>query len=109
AVALRQLGLKLVSLPPSSAEASATCVFVTPRLARCLVEVQSSSGTKAERRAQIPFHDAEDLAESLALIVSDMLTTKFPEVVTPPPPPAPPPSPPPSAPSPSPPTPTPHE
>jgi hypothetical protein len=91
AVALRQLGLTLVSLPPSSADASASCSFATPRTARCLVVVQSSSGAKADRHAQIPFHDAEDLAESLALIVSDMLTTQFPEVLTTPPPPAPPP------------------
>jgi hypothetical protein len=105
AVALRQLGLTLVSLPPSSADASASCAFATARLARCLVEVQSSSGVKAERRAQIPYHDAEDLAESLALIVSDMLSTQFPEVVTPPPPAPPPPalsSPPEQPPSPSP-------
>jgi hypothetical protein len=88
AVALRQLGLSMVSLPPSAAEASAECSFAT-RVARCRVTVQASGTTAAphaERRAAIPFHDAEDLAESLALLVSDMLTTQLPEVLQPPPP-----------------------
>jgi hypothetical protein len=86
AVALRQLGLQMVSASPAAAEVSASCVFVpAAKVARCLVEVQSSAGGRGQRRAEIPFHDAEDLAESLALMVSDTVNSDFPDMRASPP------------------------
>jgi hypothetical protein len=104
AVAVKQLGSALVTVPPASVDAAASCVFVG-RLARCKVGIASPAGGKAERRAEIRYHDAEDLAESLALLVSDILAAEFPDVVgakaqQPPPPQPPPPQPPPPQPPP---------
>jgi hypothetical protein len=93
AIALKPLDVELVVGPPFDAEASARCAFPSP--ARCLVEVVQSSGTgRAERRAEIPFRDADDLSESLAVLVADLLQNDLREIVTPPPPPEPPPEPP---------------
>jgi len=118
-VALKQLGSSLVTAPVADVEAAASCAFPSgPRAARCVVQVSRASGDRAERRAEIRYRDAEDLAESLALLVSDILLAQFPDVVgapraapapgpaAPPAPPTPPPpspssssSPPPSSPS----------
>jgi hypothetical protein len=111
AVALRSLGSSLVTTSPEDAEAGASCAFPSAaKVARCVVVVQVGRSAKAERRAEIRYRDAEDLAESLALIVSDILTSEFPDIVggahtpppenpppppqNPPPPPTPPPAPP---------------
>jgi hypothetical protein len=71
AVALRPLGRQLVE-PEADAQAeeaaAARCAFMG-QLARCVVEV----GGRAARRAEIPFRDAEDLAESLALVTVEAL------------------------------------
>src|SRR4051812_39180606 len=68
AVALRQLGSKMTLAAPAEAEAQARCAFGTARLARCVVEVTGAAG-RSQRRVEIPYRDAEDLAESLALLV----------------------------------------
>jgi hypothetical protein len=82
AVALRSLGSSLVTTGPEDAEAGASCAFPSAaRVARCVVVVQVGRGAKAERRAEIRYRDAEDLAESLALLVSDILTSEFPDIV----------------------------
>jgi hypothetical protein len=65
---------------PADAEAQARCAFGAARLARCVVEVTGAAG-RSQRRAEIPYRDAEDLAESLALLVSDVLTADFPNIV----------------------------
>jgi outer membrane biosynthesis protein TonB len=84
AVALRQLGSTLTVTAPADAEAQASCLFVgNKRVARCLVEVSGAGKTRAQRRAEIPYRDAEDLAESLSLLVSDVLTAEFPDVLAP--------------------------
>jgi hypothetical protein len=106
AVALRSLGSSLVTAGPEDAEAAASCAFPSSaRVVRCVVVVQvgRASGGRAERRAEIRYRDAEDLAESLALLVSDILTSEFPDVVGgahPPPQNPPPPNPPPQNPPP---------
>jgi hypothetical protein len=75
AVALKQRGTELAAGPPVDAEASAHCAF-TRNAATCVVEVvHPADGVRAERKAEIPFHDAEDLAESLALLVTETLET----------------------------------
>jgi hypothetical protein len=84
AVALRQLGSTLTVTAPADAEAQASCLFVgNKRVARCLVEISGAGKTRAQRRVEIPYRDAEDLAESLALLVSDVLTAEFPDVLAP--------------------------
>jgi hypothetical protein len=84
AVALRQLGSTLTVTAPADAEAQASCFFVgSKHLARCLVEISGAGKTRAQRRVEIPYRDAEDLAESLALLVSDVLTAEFPDVLAP--------------------------
>ncbi len=84
AVALRQLGSTLTVTAPADAEAQASCLFVgNKHIARCLVEVSGAGKTRAQRRAEIPYRDAEDLAESLSLLVSDVLTAEFPDVLAP--------------------------
>jgi hypothetical protein len=108
AVALRSLGSSLVTAAPEDAEAAASCAFPSSaKVARCIVVVKVGSAARAERRQEIRYRDAEDLAESLALLVSDILTSEFPDIVggahlknpppenppptqNPPPPPAPP-------------------
>jgi hypothetical protein len=77
AVALKQRGTELVRTDPVDAEASARCSFSgAPHTATCLVEVvRPGNNMRAERRADIPFRDSEDLAESLALLVSDVVAT----------------------------------
>jgi hypothetical protein len=105
AIALKQLGSTMVTAAPADVDVAARCRFVGARAARCVVQVTRAAGGKAERRAEIRYRDAEDLAESLALLISDTLTAEFPDIVgahasapTPPPPapPAPPPTPAPS-------------
>ena len=82
AVALKQLGSSLVTVPPARVEAAARCTFPAgARAARCVVRVSGASGSRAERRAEIRYRDADDLAESLALLVSDILSAEFPDVV----------------------------
>jgi hypothetical protein len=80
AVALRQLGSKVTQRAPAEVEAQARCGFGASRLAKCVVEVTAAAG-RSQRRAEIPYRDAEDLAESLALLVSDVLIADFPNVV----------------------------
>lgn len=101
AIALKQRGTELASAPPVDAEAGARCSFAG-RAATCTVEVvHPVDNVRAERHASIPFHDAEDLAESLALLVGEMLETDLRDIVSPrelpdarPPPPTPPTAPP---------------
>ncbi|HEX6836525.1 MAG TPA: hypothetical protein VF334_08120, partial [Polyangia bacterium] len=82
AVALRSLGSTVVTSEPEDAEAAAFCAFPSSaKVARCRVVVKVGSAAKAERRAEIRYRDAEDLAESLALLVSDILTSEFPDIV----------------------------
>ncbi|MCU1277244.1 MAG: hypothetical protein JWM53_790 [bacterium] len=82
AVALRSLGSSLVTSAPQDAEAAASCAFPSSaRVARCVVVVQARRAARAERRAEIRYRDSEDLAESLALLVSDILTSEFPDIV----------------------------
>jgi hypothetical protein len=84
AVALRSLGSTVVTTGSGDAEAAASCAFPsTAKIARCVVVVQvgRAKGGRAERRAEIRYRDAEDLAESLALLVSDILTSEFPDIV----------------------------
>jgi hypothetical protein len=82
AVALRSLGSSLVTSGPEDAEAAASCAFPSSaKVARCVVVVQARRAARAERRAEIRYRDAEDLAESLALLVSDILTSEFPDIV----------------------------
>ncbi len=106
AVALRSLGSTLVTSEPQDAEAAASCAFPSSaKVARCVVVVKVGTAAKAERHAEIRYRDAEDLAESLALLVSDILTSEFPDIVggahaTPPPSPPPPNPPPPQNPPP---------
>ena len=74
AVALRSLGSSLVTSGPGDAEAAASCAFPSSaKVARCVVVVQvgRATGGRAERRAEIRYRDAEDLAESLALLVAE--------------------------------------
>ena len=93
AVALKQLGTELSSSPPIDAEGGADCRFAPGgKSASCVVEVvHSSDGLRAERKADVPFHDAEDLAESLALLVADMLQNDLKDIAVPAPRPEPPP------------------
>jgi hypothetical protein len=82
AVALRSLGSSVVTGGADDAEAAASCAFpTTARVARCVVVVQAAHAARVERRAEIRYRDAEDLAESLALLVSDILTSEFSDVV----------------------------
>lgn len=82
AVALRSIGATLVTSDPEDAEAAASCAFPSSaRVARCLVVVKVGAAAKAERHADIRYRDAEDLAESLGLLVSDILTSEFPDIV----------------------------
>jgi hypothetical protein len=78
ALALRSLGAGLVPGPPFDAEALAKCQFgtssATAKHAQCHVEVLAGE-LHAERHADIPYRDADDLAESIALLVSGMLQT----------------------------------
>jgi hypothetical protein len=76
AVALRPSGVTLVPSPPFDAEAWARCAFPTVKLARCDASVVAGE-LRADRRADIPFRDVEDLAESLALLVSGMLQSEI--------------------------------
>lgn len=81
-VALKSLGSSLVTAEPQDAEAAASCAFPSSaKVARCVVVVQANKAARAERRAEIRYRDAEDLAESLALLVSDVLTSEFPDIV----------------------------
>jgi hypothetical protein len=100
-LALRPLGAALVPGPPFDAEAVARCTFVaTARRAQCQVEVVAGQ-LRAERRGDVPFRDADDLAESIALLVTGLLQSDFadlpslpePEPEPPKPPPQPPPPP----------------
>ncbi len=82
AVALKQLGSSLVTSGAFDAEAAATCAFPpSTKVAHCLVVVARAAGARVERRAEIRYRDAEDLAESLALLVSDILTADFADIV----------------------------
>jgi hypothetical protein len=76
ALALRSLGAALVPGAPFEAEAVARCAFIGPKRAQCQVEIVAGE-LHAERRAEVPFRDADDLAESIALLVSGMLQTDF--------------------------------
>jgi hypothetical protein len=83
AIALKQLGTELATAPPVDAEASARCVF-TGKTAGCLVEVmRPADGVHVERKQEIPFRDADDLAESLSLLVTELISTELREIVTP--------------------------
>lgn len=85
-IAIKQLGTELAKAAPFDADGGARCVFRAARVADCVVEVvHASDGLRAERRAQVPYHDADDLAESLALMVADMLQTDLRDIVSPPP------------------------
>jgi hypothetical protein len=82
ALALRSIGAGgagLVPGPPFDAEALARCQFQTPKHAQCHVEVVAGE-LHAERRADVPYRDADDLAESIALLVTGMLQTDFAEL-----------------------------
>jgi hypothetical protein len=120
AISIKQLGSTMVTTGPADVDVAARCRFVGARAARCVVQVTRAAGGKAERRAEVRYRDAEDLAESLALLISDTLTAEFPDIVgapraqaptppppappTPPPAPTPTPTPAPVPPAPSPPT-----
>jgi hypothetical protein len=81
-VALKQLGSSLVTSGAYDVEAGATCGFASSaKVAHCMVVVARDKGARAERRAEIRYRDAEDLAESMALLVSDILTADFADVV----------------------------
>lgn len=110
ALTLRHLGIVL-GKEDADAEGGASCTFNGGKSAQCIVEVVRPDH-RGERRQEIPFRDAEDLARSLALLTSDLLQSDFPGLVTvermpglpdddlqpelppPPAPPAPPPTPP---------------
>jgi len=85
-LSLRHLGIalaKAAELAPD-AEAGARCVFAPPpqHSAQCVVDVvQRTDLQRAERRLEVPYRDAEDLAASLALLVSDLLQSDFPGLV----------------------------
>ena len=86
AVALRQLGMQAVATPPADAEGGARCELFpgAKRLARCRVEVvHSQGGERAERQVDIPYRDADDLAESISLLVADMLGSDLHDILTP--------------------------
>jgi hypothetical protein len=78
-VALKQAGAQLVDAPPYDAEGGARCRFAEEeRRAACTVEIRTSdAGARAVRQTDIPFGDAEDLAESLALLATDMLEVEL--------------------------------
>jgi hypothetical protein len=79
-VALRPLGLRISSAAPVLAEVRTRCSFsASRRSALCVVEAlgKEGQGPRVTRHADIPFKDAEDLAASLALLVSDALTSGF--------------------------------
>lgn len=81
-VALKQLGSSLVTAGAFDVEAAASCAFpASAKVAHCRVVVARARGAKAERRAEIRYRDAEDLAESMALLVSDILTADFADIV----------------------------
>src|SRR5688572_422377 len=82
-VALRHLGIALAAAIEASpdAEAGARCSFVA-KVAQCMVEVTERANLqRAERRADIPFRDGEDLGASLALLLSDLVQSDFPGLV----------------------------
>jgi hypothetical protein len=77
AVVLRPLGFSVVDAGPFDAQGGASCAFEATG-ARCLIEVvRVSDKLRAERRSVIPFRDAEDLAESLALLIADTLQVEL--------------------------------
>jgi hypothetical protein len=96
AIALKQLGTELAAAAPVDAEAGARCSFAG-KTASCVVDVvHLADGVRVERKQDIPFRDADDLAESLSLLVAEMVQTDLREIVTPreePKPPEPPPQP----------------
>jgi hypothetical protein len=81
ALALRQLGIALASAAPFDAEGGARCNFSTVRVAICEVVVEAGE-VRGHRRAEVPYRDAEDLAESLALLVSSTLQGDLGSVVS---------------------------
>jgi hypothetical protein len=71
-ISVGPLGLRL-GPAGSSVEASARCDFGGER-ASCFVSVlDRSAQRRAERRAEIPYRDADDFAQTLALMVVDAL------------------------------------
>ena len=71
-ISVGPLGLRL-GPAGSSVEASARCDFAGER-ASCLVSVlDRSAQRRADRRAEIPYRDADDFAQTLALMVVDAL------------------------------------
>jgi hypothetical protein len=80
-VALRPLGVEVVDKGAADAEGTARCAFPTGKPAQCAVEVlRYADGVHAERRAEIPYRDADDLARSLALLLADTLQMDLPSL-----------------------------
>jgi len=83
-VALRPLDVEVVEKGAADEEGGAKCVFSTEKAgaAQCAVEVvRKADGGRAERKAEIPFSNADDLARSLALLLADTLQMDLPNVV----------------------------
>jgi hypothetical protein len=81
AVALRPLGVEVVDKGAADEESGAKCVFAGG-VAQCSVAVvRKADGGRAERKAEIPFKDADDLARSLALLLADTIQIDLPNVV----------------------------
>src|SRR5262249_32306862 len=71
-ISVQPLGLRL-GPRGSNLDASARCEFARGgERASCVVEVRDRSAQRhAEHRAEIPFRDADDFAQTLALMVVD--------------------------------------
>ena len=83
AVALKQLGLDHGHAAAGLGRRVGQ-LHLSPRHIGALSRRGAGVGRRARAETRgIPFHDAEDLAESLALIVADVLTAQFPEVLAP--------------------------
>ncbi len=83
-VSLRHLGIALAAAIEASpdAEGGARCTFTAAKLAQCVVDVvQRADLRRSERRAEVPFRDAEDLGASLALLLGDLVQSDFPGLV----------------------------
>jgi hypothetical protein len=100
-ISVQPLGLRL-GPGGSNLDASARCDFARAGSASCMVEVRDRSAQRhAEHRADIPYRDVDDFAQTLSLMVVDALVVDLRVVdpgAAPPPPPVeePPPAPTPS-------------
>jgi hypothetical protein len=89
-ISVQPLGLRL-GAAGSNLDASARCDFARAGSASCLVEVRDRSAQRhAEHRADIPYRDVDDFAQTLSLMVVDALVVDLRVVdpgAAPPPPP----------------------